>query len=89
MIGFAAGSIARLPANLALLKGAALVGVDVRQFGERQPDAAAANLQRVFALYAQGRLLPRIAQVLPVAQYREAIALAQAADTVGRVVLRF
>ena len=89
VIGFAAGSIARLPANLALLKGAALVGVDVRQFGERQPDAAAANLQRVFALYAQGRLLPRIAQVLPVAQYREAIALAQAADTVGRVVLRF
>lgn len=89
VIGFAAGSIAKLPANLALLKGAALVGVDVRQFGERQPDAAAANLQRVFALYAQGKLLPRIAQVLPVAQYREAIALAQAPDTVGRVVLRF
>ena len=89
VIGFAAGSIPKLPANLALLKGAALVGVDVRQFGERQPDAKAANLQRVFALYAEGRLKPRIAQVLPVAQYREAIALAQASDTVGRVVLRF
>jgi NADPH2:quinone reductase len=89
VIGFAAGSIPKLPANLALLKGAALVGVDVRQFGERQPDAAAANLRRVFALYAEGRLQPRIAQALPVAQYREAIALAQAHDTVGRVVLRF
>ena len=89
VIGFAAGSIPKLPTNLALLKGAALVGVDVRQFGERQPDAKAANLQRVFALHAQGRLRPRIAQVLPLAQYREAIALAQAPDTVGRVVLKF
>ena len=44
VIGFAGGAISRLPVNLALLKGAALVGVDLRQFGEHEPEQADANL---------------------------------------------
>ena len=36
--------IAKLPVNLALPKGASLIGVDVRQFGEYEPDVQAANM---------------------------------------------
>ncbi len=43
MGGFAGGGIPALRGNLALLKGASLVGVDARQFREREPEAAAAS----------------------------------------------
>jgi len=32
VVGFAGGPIPALPVNLSLMKGAALIGVDVRQF---------------------------------------------------------
>src|SRR5690606_40080307 len=38
VIGFAGGEIPKLPTNLPLLKGAALVGVDIRQFGIHEPE---------------------------------------------------
>ena len=41
MIGFASGEIPALPVNLPLLKGAALVGVDYRQFAAVYEAAAA------------------------------------------------
>lgn len=65
VIGFAGGGIARLPVNLALLKGASLIGVDVRQFGEYEPATQAANMQALFALHAEGKLRPPIARIFP------------------------
>lgn len=87
VLGFAAGAIAALPANLPLLKGAALVGVDIRQFSQRAPDQAAANLRGVMALHARGDLRPAIAGVWPLSAHRQALAAMQG-DAVGRVVLR-
>lgn len=67
MVGFAGGGIRALRGNLALLKGASLVGVDARQFAEREPAAAAAaaNLAAVCALYAGGSIRPLVAAVHP------------------------
>ncbi len=86
VIGFVAG-IARLPTNLALLKGAHLIGVDIRQFGEKHPDIAERNLGALFDLYRQGRLVPHIAKRYPIADFAEAMDEAFAGQTAGRIVL--
>jgi len=87
VIGFAGGSIAKLPVNLALLKGASLVGVDLRQFGEYEPDLAAANVAALFDLYAAGQLHPPIAKTYSLDQFVAAMVEARAGETAGRVVL--
>lgn len=88
VLGFASGPIASLPANLALLKGAALVGVDIRQFAQRQPVQAAANLRGVMALHARGHVRPAIAGVWPLSGFRDALAAMQDGKALGRVVLK-
>jgi len=87
VIGFAGGSIAKLPANLALLKGASLIGVDVRQFGEYEPELAAANVTALFDLYEAGHLHPPIARTYPLDDFVAAMVEARAGETAGRIVL--
>jgi len=86
VIGFVAG-IPKLAANLPLRKGAAIVGVDIRQFGERQPALAAENLARLFDLYGEGRLRPKIGLRLPLERFAEAMEAAAAGAGGGRIVL--
>ncbi|MDR5804731.1 NADPH:quinone oxidoreductase family protein [Caballeronia sp. LZ001] len=58
VIGFASGTIPKLPTNLALLKSASLVGVDVRHFvGAHQSEALAAA-RELFQRFADGALQP-------------------------------
>jgi len=88
VIGFAAGEIARLPVNLALLKGASLVGVDIRQMDEFEPALAAANLQALFALYREGGLRPPIGHIYPLEDFATAMEDVRSGQRAGRVVLR-
>jgi NADPH2:quinone reductase len=87
VIGFAAGSIARLPVNLALLKGAALLGVDIRQFGEFEPEAAAANIDALFDLFGAGKLHPPIGRGYRLEEFATAMVEARRGTTAGRIVL--
>jgi NADPH2:quinone reductase len=87
VVGFAGGAIPALRSNLALLKGASLVGVDLRQFAEREPDSHAALLGDVVAMHGRGDLRPAIARAMPLERFREAFALVRDRSTVGRVVL--
>jgi NADPH2:quinone reductase len=87
VIGFAGGEIPRLPVNLALLKGASLVGVDHRQFCLFEPETAAANEQRLFELYEQGALKPAIAERYPLDRFADAMRSAQSGRAAGRVIV--
>ena len=49
VLGFAGGEIPRLPVNLALIKSASLIGVDVRYLVESDPARAKAMWSRLFA----------------------------------------
>jgi len=88
VVGFAGGSIAKLPANLALLKGAAMIGVNMRTFDELQPDLAQQNIQDLFSLYEQDKIHPPIARVFPLDDFAEAMMLARRGQLAGRVVLK-
>lgn len=86
VVGFTAG-MTQLRTNLPLLKGASLVGVDIRQFGLFEPEAAAANSAAVFALAGEGVLKPAIGQTYPLEDFAAAMTAAASGETVGRIVL--
>ncbi|MET4132921.1 NADPH:quinone reductase-like Zn-dependent oxidoreductase [Porphyrobacter sp. MBR-155] len=86
VIGFL-GGIATLQTNLSLLKDASLVGVDIRQFNEREPDKAEANRAETSRLAAAGVLKLVIAQTFPLERFREAMTAAASGALAGRMVL--
>jgi NADPH2:quinone reductase len=87
VVGFASGEIPKLPTNLVLLKGAALLGVEVRLFGINEPETAAANLRALFALYAEDKLHPPIAQTYAFEEFAPAMTRVAKGDSAGRIVL--
>jgi NADPH2:quinone reductase len=87
VVGFAEGSIPKLPANLPLLKGASLVGVLAALFVQEEPEAAAAARARILELFAAGDLKPPVGRVYPLADYVEAMTATARGDVTGRVLL--
>lgn len=86
VIGFPAGMTA-LKTNLPLLKGASLIGVDVRQFGIFEAEKSEANRDTVFALAGEGKLRPAVARTYRLEDFRSAMADAAAGKSAGRIVL--
>ena len=86
VIGFP-GGIAALKTNLPLLKGASLIGVDIRQFGIFEPEKSESNRDRVFALAGEGTLRPAVARAYPLEEFRAAMTDAAAGKSAGRIVL--
>jgi NADPH2:quinone reductase len=87
VIGFAAGPIPALPLNLALLKGASLVGVFWGDFARREPRANAAMLQELVGWYGAGRIKPVIDQTMPMAEIKAAYARMGSRAVQGKLVL--
>ena len=88
VVGFAAGGgIPALPANLPLLKGAALVGVFWGSFAQRQPADNADNFRQLFAWHAEGKLKPLVSQTFPLERGGEAIAALGQRKAVGKLVV--
>jgi len=65
VIGFAQGAIPALPLNLALLKGASIIGVFWGEFARREPKANAAALAELARWYAEGKVKPVIDRRMP------------------------
>ncbi|MBS7662472.1 NADPH:quinone oxidoreductase family protein [Pseudomonas lalucatii] len=88
VVGFASGRIPELPVNLALLKGAAVVGVFWGAFAQRQPQDNAANFQQLFAWHAAGKLKPLVSQTFPLELAGQAIDCLGQRKAVGKLVVR-
>ena len=86
VVGFP-GGIASLRTNLPLLKGASLIGVNLRQFGEVDLQRAESNRDKVFTLATQGLVRPVVAQSYSLERFAEAMAAAASGDAAGRIVL--
>jgi NADPH2:quinone reductase len=87
VVGFASGRIPELPVNLALLKGASVVGVFWGSFAQRQPQDNMANFQQLFAWYAEGKLKPLVSQTFPLERAADAINALANRTAVGKVVV--
>ena len=88
VIGFASGTIPSLPANLPLLKGAAVIGVFWGSFAQRQPQDNVANFQQLFAWFAEGKLKPLVSQTFALEDTAQAINTLAARKAVGKLVIK-
>jgi NADPH:quinone reductase len=87
VIGFAAGDIPKLPLNLALLKGASVVGVFWGDFARREAARFAESIRQLTKWYAEGRLKPHVSQTYPLEKAAEALKAMAARQVKGKVVL--
>ena len=87
VVGFAQGSIPALPLNLALLKGASIVGVFWGDFARREPKAHAQALAELARWYAEGKVKPVIDRRLPMRELRQAYSLMGSRTVRGKVVM--
>jgi NADPH2:quinone reductase len=87
VVGFAQGGIPALPWNLALLKGASIVGVFWGDFARREPKANAKALAELAQWYAQGKVKPVIDQRLPMIELPKAFARMGSRQVRGKLVM--
>jgi len=87
VIGFAQGGIPALPWNLALLKGASIVGVFWGDFVRREPAASARGMAELAQWYAQGKIKPAIDLRLPMRELPAAYARMATRKVQGKVLM--
>jgi NADPH2:quinone reductase len=88
VIGFAGGPIPALPVNLALLKGASLVGVDLRQFSTVHESARAAEARaQLFDAVRRDDLRPVVGARYPLDRFRDAMTMAAGREGLGKTVV--
>ena len=87
VVGFASGPIPSLPLNLALLKGASIVGVFWGDFAKREPRANAQMMQTLATMYMKGQIKPVTNQTLPMSELPKAYAIMGSRSVKGKLVL--
>ena len=86
VVGFPAG-IPRLPLNLTLLKSCDVAGVFWGAFAAREPERNRANIARLFQLWEQGKISPRVTETFALADGGKAIAKLEDRSAVGKLVI--
>lgn len=89
VVGFAAGSIPRVPLNLALLKRCSIVGVDWGGHIRANSGANAPLLATLMAWINAGQLRPEPGTVLPFEGARDALQSLLDRRAIGKPVIRF
>ena len=87
VVGFAAGPIPSLPLNLALLKGASIVGVFWGDYARREPAANAAMMAELARWYGEGKIKPVIDSTMPLAELKAAYAHMGTRGVKGKLVM--
>ncbi len=87
VVGFASGPIPSLPLNLALLKGASIVGVFWGDFARREPKANAAMMAELARWYTEGKIKPAIDRTMPMAELKAAYAYMGSRGVKGKLVM--
>jgi len=87
VVGFAAGPIPALPLNLALLKGASIVGVFWGDYARREPKSNAHMMEKLATWYGEGRIKPAIDRTMPMSQLKAAYAHMGSRGVMGKLVM--
>jgi len=86
VVGFPAG-IPKLPLNLTLLKSCDVCGVFWGAFAARDPQANQAHVDRLFRLWAEGRIAPRVTETFALADGGKAISKMAQRLAIGKLVV--
>jgi NADPH:quinone reductase len=88
VVGFAGGEVPKLPLNLVLLKGCAVVGVFWGEFIRREPASFARGLKELATWYAERKIRPHVSITLPLSRGAEAIGLLADRTVIGKIVVQ-
>jgi len=86
-VGYASGTIPRVPLNLVLLKGSRILGFEFRSFMAREPDTARRNEQELVALLAAGKAVPHVGATFALDEAAAALRYVADGRAIGKVVL--
>jgi NADPH2:quinone reductase len=86
-VGYASGTIPRIPLNLVLLKGVQVLGFEFRSFATNLPDELARNEAALLELLAAGRATPHVGATFPLDDVAGAMSHVADGHAVGKVVL--
>ena len=87
VVGFVGGPIPKLPINLSLMKGAALIGVDVRQFLLYEGAKAAGHLDMLLNRVAEGGFSPPVGRIFVLDDFADAMRFAMSGAGVAKSVI--
>ena len=87
VIGFAAGRIQSVPANLILVKNIAVTGVVFGAQNERDPQIGGSFIAEMLRWHAAGKLRPRVAKTFPLAAAPAALEALLSRQHAGKIVL--
>lgn len=87
VVGFASGEIPKLPVNLPLVKGYAVVGVFWGTFTQKESKVFASNMQQLMQWYQQGKVKVVVDSALPLAEAATALQRLSERQVQGKLVL--
>jgi NADPH2:quinone reductase len=87
IIGFAAGRIPQIPANLVLVKNIDVIGFFWGSYRRYKPQFQAESFRQLFRWYDDGKLKPHVSHRLPLEQVKDALELLKTRKSTGKVVL--
>ncbi len=87
VIGFAAGKVPEIPANLLLVKNLAVLGLYWGAYRQKGPDLLRAQFETLTRWHAEGRLEPLVSHRLDLAEAAQALDLLLTRKATGKVVL--
>jgi NADPH:quinone reductase len=86
-VGYAAGSIPRIPLNLVLLKGSQILGFEFGSWARYRSEEMARNDRELLDLLMSGRAAPLIGATFPLAEAGEALRWVAEGKAIGKVVV--
>lgn len=89
VVGFASGIIPDLPANIALLKEASIIGVWWGTWLANHPVESEQNMQELFTWVAKGTLKPKVTENWPMESFSSAFDSLKDRRARGKVILKF
>jgi NADPH2:quinone reductase len=87
VIGFAAGRVPQIPANILLIKNLAAIGFYWGSYRKHAPDLVTAQVGQLFDWFEAGKLKPHVSHRLDLARAAEALELLSSRKSTGKVVL--
>ena len=87
-IGFASGDVPQIPANHLLVKNLSVLGYYIGGYMKFRPSLVRESFRQLFDWYCDGKLVPHISSVLPLAQVEDGLELLRSRRSTGKVIIR-
>ena len=87
VIGFAAGRVQQIPANILLIKNLSALGFYWGSYRKHAPDLIKEQFAQLFEWFEAGKLKPHVSHRLDLARAGEALELLSSRKSTGKVVL--